>query len=67
MESNQPTSNLGGQKSKKILTRKEAADFLSVSLTTLKAWTDQQLLIAYKLGGRVYYKEKEIIKALKAF
>lgn len=54
-------------KAKKILTRKEAANFLSVSLTTLKAWTDQQLLTAYKLGGRVYYKEKEIMKALKAF
>ena len=67
METNQPTSNFGGRVSKKILTRKEAADFLSVSLTTLKAWTDQQLLTAYKLGGRVYYKEKEIIKALKAF
>ncbi len=67
METNQPTSNFGGRVSKKILTRKEAADFLSVSLTTLKAWTDQQLLIAYKLGGRVYYKEKEILKALKAF
>jgi excisionase family DNA binding protein len=67
METNQPTPNFGGRVSKKILTRKEAADFLSVSLTTLKTWTDQQLLTAYKLGGRVYYKEKEIIKALKAF
>ena len=51
---------------KKILTRKETAAFLSVSLTTLNRWTNEQLLIAYKLGGRVYYKEKEVIQALKA-
>lgn len=53
------------KKSKQLLTRKEAATFLSVSLTTLKAWTDQKLIKAYKLGGRVYYKEKEIMEALE--
>ena len=52
---------------KKLMTRKEAAAFLSVSLTTLKAWTDQKFIKAYKLGGRVYYKEKEIMEALEAF
>lgn len=55
------------RQARELLTRKEAALFLSVSLTTLKKWTDMQLLIAYRLGGRVYYKEKEIMKALKAF
>lgn len=49
-----------------ILTRKEAASFLSVSLTTLKAWTDQKLLKAYRLGGRVYYKQSEIVSALES-
>ncbi len=50
---------------KSILTRKEAADLLSVSLTTLKTWTDQKILQAYKLGGRIYYKENEIINSLE--
>lgn len=50
---------------KKLLTRKEAALFLSVSLTTLKTWTDQNLIKSYRLGGRVYYKEQEIIEALE--
>lgn len=53
-------------KLKKILTRKETAKFLSISLTTLKAWTDKKILRAYGLGGRIYYKKKEILNALKA-
>ncbi len=53
------------KKHKVILTRKEAAFLLSISLTTLKSWTDQKLLTSYNLGGRVYYKEKEIISALQ--
>ena len=52
-------------KNKSILTRKEAADLLSISLTTLKAWSDQKLIKSYKLGGRVYFKEKELLQALR--
>lgn len=52
------------QKSKSILTRKEAAELLSISLTTLKTWSDQKLIKAYKLGGRIYYKERELLAAL---
>lgn len=54
------------KKHKSILTRKEAAALLSISLTTLKAWSDQKLIKAYRIRGRVYYKEKELLKALKA-
>ena len=50
---------------KPLLTRKEAAALLSISLTTLKTWSDQNLIRAYKLGGRIYYKEKELIEALQ--
>ena len=53
-------------KSKSILTRKEAAELLSVSLTTLKTWSDQKIIKAYKLGGRIYYKEKELLNALQS-
>ncbi|MEZ4923126.1 MAG: helix-turn-helix domain-containing protein [Crocinitomicaceae bacterium] len=53
-------------KSKAILTRKEAAELLSVSLTTLKTWSDQKIIRAYKLGGRIYYKEKELLNALQS-
>lgn len=53
-------------KSKAILTRREAAELLSVSLTTLKTWSDQKIIRAYKLGGRIYYKEKELLNALQS-
>lgn len=51
---------------KSILTRKEAAELLSISLTTLKTWSDEKIIKAYKLGGRVYFKEKELLKALQS-
>ena len=47
-----------------IITRKEAAKMLSISLTTLKSWTDLGFLKSYKLGGRIYYKENEILESL---
>lgn len=47
-----------------VLTRKQAADLLSISLVTLRNWTAQGLLPSYQLGGRVYYKQQEIISAL---
>ncbi|MCT4580853.1 MAG: helix-turn-helix domain-containing protein [Flavobacteriales bacterium] len=50
---------------KELLTRKEAAEFLSISLSTLKNWTYDKLIKAYKLGGRIYYKRKELINSLR--
>lgn len=54
------------KKRKSILTRKEAAELLSISLTTLKTWSDQKIIRAYKLGGRIYYKEKELLASLES-
>ncbi|MBU2948048.1 helix-turn-helix domain-containing protein [Zobellia uliginosa] len=47
-----------------LLTRSEAAKFLKVDLSTLHQWTKKGKLISYGLGGRVYYKKKEIENAL---
>ena len=52
-------------KNKELLTRKEAAQYLSISLSTLKNWTYDRLIIAYKLGGRIYYKKKELFNSLE--
>lgn len=46
------------------MTRTEAAAFLSISLVTLRNWTTQGLFPSYRLGGRIYYKQQEIITAL---
>lgn len=48
-----------------LLTREQTALFLSISFPTLRKWTIDGLLKCYQLGGRVYYKQSEIFKALK--
>jgi len=53
------------QKQPCILSRADAAKLLSISLVTLRNWTTQGLIPSYQLGGRVYYKQKELLAALK--
>jgi len=52
-------------RSKELLSRKEAAQFLSISLSTLKNWTYSKVIKGYKLGGKIYYKKQELMKSLK--
>lgn len=49
-----------------LITRKEAADLLHISLTTLDTYTKQGLLVRYKVGHRVLYKKSEIIASIGA-
>ena len=48
-----------------IYSREQTATFLSISFPTLRKWTKDGILKCYQLGGRIYYKHDEIIKALK--
>lgn len=45
-----------------LVTRKEAATRLAVSLTTLDNWTKNGIIHAVRKGGRVYYAEQELNK-----
>ncbi len=45
-----------------LVTRKDAASRLSVSLTTLDQWTKNGIIHAIRKGGRVYYRESELNK-----
>ncbi len=47
-----------------LLTRKEAAEILKISLVTLYTWTKHNILSAHKIANKVYYKRAEIEKAL---
>lgn len=47
-----------------LLTKKEAAAFLSITQTTLDAWSKKGSFNSYGIGGRVYFKKSEIISAL---
>ena len=56
--------NLSNKKEEDLLTKKEAATFLSISLSTLDAWCKNGSLTSYGIGGRVYFKKSDIISAL---
>ena len=51
-------------KEKALLTRKEVAEMLSVSLTTLHDWNKQGRLRATKINGRVLYMREEIMNRI---
>jgi hypothetical protein len=50
--------------SEKLLTRKETADKLKISLVTLNDWSRRGLIQSYIIGGRVLYKQSEIESSL---
>ena len=49
-----------------LLTRKEVAEMLRISLPTLHQWTKVGKLKGYKKSGRVYFKRNEVINALES-
>jgi excisionase family DNA binding protein len=49
---------------KDILTREEAAEYLSIDLSTLHAWVNKGKLKCYSLGSRRYFKKSDIVAAM---
>ncbi len=47
-----------------LMTRNEAANYLSIDLSTLHNWTKKGKLPSYGIGSRVYYKSEDIEKRL---
>ena len=56
---------LNKEGSKELLTRKETAKRLGISLSTLHDYTSKGILPAYRIGNRVYYRWEDILKAAK--
>ena len=48
-----------------FLTRKETSFLLKISLTSLNEYTKNGTLCAYRIGGRVLYKQEGVEAALK--
>ena len=48
-----------------LLTRKETAELLRISLPTLADWTQQGIIHAIRMGRRVFYLVSDIQNALK--
>jgi excisionase family DNA binding protein len=44
-----------------LLTRKEAAKFLDVSLGTLNEYTKKGIIVGYRIGACIRYKKSEIL------
>ena len=48
----------------KYLTRVEVSEMLKIDLSSVHNWTKKVILISYQIGGRVYYKLKEVEDAI---
>ena len=58
-------NKINGKPDNDLLTRKETADILKISLPTLWAWTNKGIIPAYRIGNKVRYKKADILTALK--
>lgn len=47
-----------------VLSRREAAKFLGITLVTLRDWTKRGLLKSGNIGSRVFYKKSDLINAI---
>jgi excisionase family DNA binding protein len=56
----QPT----GKNRSNLISRKQVANLLQVSLPTLNQWTKSGLLNSYRIGKRVLYKREEVEQSL---
>ncbi len=52
------------EKSDELLSRRDTAKLLEISLPTLHNYTNAGMLHAYKIGSRVLYKREEVISGL---
>jgi len=52
------------EKHTKLLTRKEVAEILNVSLPTLHDWTKNGKITGFRIGSRVLYKSHDIYNSL---
>lgn len=50
--------------SNQILSAKQAAEFLDISLPTLHKWKRKGMIPFHQKGGRIFFKKSELIKSL---
>ncbi|MEO9501892.1 helix-turn-helix domain-containing protein [Nonlabens ulvanivorans] len=48
----------------KLLTREQTSEMLSISLGTLWSWTKKGILISYRIGNKIMYKQHEVYESL---
>jgi hypothetical protein len=56
--------NLQPKEPTKYLGRREVAQMLDVNISTIHNWTVKGVLTALQIGGRIYYRKKDVEAAL---
>jgi len=51
----------------RVLTREETAKLLNVDLSTLRSYVNKGKILSHRIGGRVFFKHSDIMKALVEF
>ncbi|OYU68034.1 MAG: hypothetical protein CFE22_01610 [Cytophagaceae bacterium BCCC1] len=54
-----------GNNPTELLTRKQAAEFLHINLSTLWDWTKTKKIPVWGIGKRIFYKKSELLDALR--
>jgi excisionase family DNA binding protein len=57
-------NKIGNPQEEQLLTRKETAKLLSVSLVTLSDWDKKNIIQSYRIGNLVRYKKSDVFNAL---
>lgn len=63
---NEPTSDNINKKDT-LLTRKQTAQMLQISLPTLNEWTKRKIIKAKRINSRVRYYESDVRAALESY
>src|SRR5690554_6034182 len=53
--------------SEKLLTKKEMADELDISLVSLTDWMKQGKIPYMRMGKRIYFKKQEVVASMAGF
>lgn len=48
-----------------LLNREETAKLLGISTVTLWKWTSKNILPAFRMGKKIFYKKSEVLNALQ--
>ena len=47
-----------------LLSQKEAAEYMDVTVGTLSIWTKKRLVPCYRMNRKVYYKKEDLMNSL---
>ena len=65
LDSSVPNSAPGDKEKEPLISRKEVASLLGISLVTLNDWSKKGLP-SHKINGRVYFQRSEVLEYIKS-